>query len=255
MEGGGGGRKSRFRAAPLDRSPPMGVQCKQQVTRPLRIGGPPDVQAVPAQRDAAPRLKASQRPRRSRWHRSRRSGPVPLVQEPPPLPEVREDHDESAWSLWEESQFQLDSQLGQLSPSDSVRVKAGEPQPDRRIRIRSNGSARTTANRAAWAAFPVGGRALHSAAMPSARYDRLDALRGAAIVWMTVYPLLLRPQPLRLDPPGLLQRPVLDLAAHRDRQPVPVLRRPVAGGGACAGAVAGGASGAAGRRSPAARCW
>lgn len=41
--------------------------------------------------------------------------------------EVREDHDESAWSLWEESNFQLDSQMGGLSPSDSVRVKDARP--------------------------------------------------------------------------------------------------------------------------------
>jgi hypothetical protein len=59
--------------------------------------------------------------------RTRRSRPVPLVQEPPPLPEVREDHDESAWDLWEQSQFQLDSQMGELSPSDSVRVKQERP--------------------------------------------------------------------------------------------------------------------------------
>ena len=59
--------------------------------------------------------------------RPSRSRPAPLVQEPPPLPEVHEDHDESAWSLWEESQFQLDSQLGALSPTDSVRVREGRP--------------------------------------------------------------------------------------------------------------------------------
>ena len=59
--------------------------------------------------------------------RARRSRPAPLVQEPPPLPEVHEDHDESAWSLWEESQFQLDSQLGELAPSDTVRVKQDRP--------------------------------------------------------------------------------------------------------------------------------
>jgi len=59
--------------------------------------------------------------------RPSRSRPAPLVHEPPPLPEVHEDHDESAWSQWEESQFQLDSQMGQLSPADSVRVKEGRP--------------------------------------------------------------------------------------------------------------------------------
>ena len=52
---------------------------------------------------------------------------APLINEPPPLPEVREDHDESAWDLWEQSQFQLDSQMGGLSPADSVRVREGRP--------------------------------------------------------------------------------------------------------------------------------
>lgn len=47
--------------------------------------------------------------------------------EPPPIGEVTEDHDESAWDLWEQSQFQLDSQLGALSPADSVRVKEDRP--------------------------------------------------------------------------------------------------------------------------------
>lgn len=59
---------------------------------------------------------------------------APVVEEPLPVPEVVEDHDESAWDQWEQSQFQLDSQLGGLSPSDSVRVREGEkkggPQPD-----------------------------------------------------------------------------------------------------------------------------
>lgn len=58
--------------------------------------------------------------------------------EPPPMLEVKEDDDESAWDLWEQSQFQLDSQMGGLSPSDSVRVKdrpsqAGELDPFSRI--------------------------------------------------------------------------------------------------------------------------
>ena len=65
--------------------------------------------------------------------------------------------------------------------------------------------------------------------MPRQRFDRIDALRGLAIVWMTVVPLLLRPQPFRLAPAGLLRRPALDLAAHRHRQPVPVLRGPGTG--------------------------
>jgi len=74
----------------------------------------------PAKPQAKPAIKVPvPRPSRSR--------PAPLVHEPPPLPEVREDHDESAWSQWEESQFQLDSQLGALSPTDSVRVKEVRP--------------------------------------------------------------------------------------------------------------------------------
>ena len=48
---------------------------------------------------------------------------VPLA----PMVEVREDHDESVWDLWEQSNFQLDSQMGGLSPSDSVRVRAASP--------------------------------------------------------------------------------------------------------------------------------
>ena len=57
----------------------------------------------------------------------RRSRPAALMPEPPPVGDVREDHDESAWDLWEQSQFQLDSQLGGLSPADSVRVKQDRP--------------------------------------------------------------------------------------------------------------------------------
>lgn len=45
----------------------------------------------------------------------------------PSVVEVREDHDESAWDLWEESNFQLDSQMGGLSPFDSVRVRDARP--------------------------------------------------------------------------------------------------------------------------------
>ena len=59
--------------------------------------------------------------------RARTPAAAPAVHEPPPMPEVREDHDESAWDLWEQSQFQLDSQMGGLSPSDSVRVKQATP--------------------------------------------------------------------------------------------------------------------------------
>lgn len=52
-----------------------------------------------------------------------RRSATPAVHEPPPVPDVHEDHDESAWDLWEQSQFQLDSQLGGLSPADTVRVR------------------------------------------------------------------------------------------------------------------------------------
>lgn len=74
---------------------------------------------TPSKPQAAPVTRVAPRPSRSR--------PPPLAHEPPPLPDVHEDHDESAWDLWEQSQFQLDSQLGELSPSDSVRVKDGTP--------------------------------------------------------------------------------------------------------------------------------
>ena len=56
---------------------------------------------------------------------------------------------------------------------------------------------------------------------PSRRRHRLD----------DGVPLLLRSQPFRLAQAGLLYRPVLDLAAHGHRQPVPVLRRPGPGRG------------------------
>jgi hypothetical protein len=59
--------------------------------------------------------------------RARPAHAAPLAHEPPPVPEVTEDHDESAWDLWEQSQFQLDSQMGGLSPSDSVKVKQPTP--------------------------------------------------------------------------------------------------------------------------------
>lgn len=68
----------------------------------------------PKHRAAAPRTaSAPPRPRAA----------TPVLHEPPPVPDVHEDHDESAWDLWEQSQFQLDSQMGSLSPSDSVRVR------------------------------------------------------------------------------------------------------------------------------------
>jgi hypothetical protein len=47
----------------------------------------------------------------------------PLVADPLPVPEVVEDHDESVWSQWEQSQFELDSQMGFLDPADAVKVR------------------------------------------------------------------------------------------------------------------------------------
>ncbi len=47
----------------------------------------------------------------------------PAIQDPLPVPEVVETADESAWDEWEQSNYQLDSQLGGLSPSDSVKVR------------------------------------------------------------------------------------------------------------------------------------
>ena len=52
--------------------------------------------------------------------------PIPLMPDASAM-EVIEDHDESAWDLWEQSQFQLDSQMGSLEPTHSVRVKDGRP--------------------------------------------------------------------------------------------------------------------------------
>lgn len=55
---------------------------------------------------------------------ARRTPPrAPVLHEPPPVAEAVEDHDESAWDLWEQSQFQLDSQMGALSPNDSIKVR------------------------------------------------------------------------------------------------------------------------------------
>ena len=78
---------------------------------------------------------------------AKRSRPAPLVPEMPPLPEVSEGNDESAWDLWQESSYQLDSQLGGLSPDRSVRVKqerqsqAGDLAPtDPFTRVGKNGT-------------------------------------------------------------------------------------------------------------------
>jgi hypothetical protein len=53
--------------------------------------------------------------------------PLPLMPESAAMLEVTEDHDESAWDLWEQSQFQLDSQFGGLTPARSVWVKETTP--------------------------------------------------------------------------------------------------------------------------------
>jgi hypothetical protein len=71
-----------------------------------------------------PKRKPAAPPARSA---ARRTRPGSLLHEPPPVGEVQETHDESAWDLWEQSQFQLDSQLGTLSPADSVRVRQDRP--------------------------------------------------------------------------------------------------------------------------------
>lgn len=56
---------------------------------------------------------------------------TPVLHEPPPVAEAVEDHDESAWDLWEQSQFQLDSQMGALSPNDSIKVRdSGKKGPE-----------------------------------------------------------------------------------------------------------------------------
>lgn len=60
-------------------------------------------------------------------HRHGAAARAPLAAPAAPMVEVREDHDESAWDLWEQSNFQLDSQMGGLSPSDSVRVRDARP--------------------------------------------------------------------------------------------------------------------------------
>lgn len=76
-----------------------------------------------AEPPAPPKRKSVAAPRPA----PRRTRPGSLVPEAPPVGEVKEDHDESAWDLWEQSQFQLDSQLGGLSPADSVRVRDVRP--------------------------------------------------------------------------------------------------------------------------------
>ncbi|GAC1525358.1 MAG: hypothetical protein NVS2B4_01240 [Ramlibacter sp.] len=47
--------------------------------------------------------------------------------ERPPAPEILESDDESAWQEWEQSQIELDSRMGPVSPLDSVKVKEGSP--------------------------------------------------------------------------------------------------------------------------------
>ena len=68
-------------------------------------------------------------------------------------------------------------------------------------------------------------------------------------------PFLLRPQLLPLHPPEFLCRSVLDRAARVHRHAVHGVRRRRPGDRLGAAAVARSASGAAGRRSPAAPCW
>ena len=90
------------------------------------------------------------------------------------------------------------------------------------------------------------------------RFDRLDALRGVAIVWMALFHFALRPQPLR--PARAARRTSTatrsgPCSAPCIVTPVPVLRRPVAGAWRWTPASAGRASGAAGRRSRLCACW
>ncbi len=59
--------------------------------------------------------------------RPQRAGSNLPLHEPLPVPQVHEDHDESAWDLWEHSQMQLDSQLGPLTASETVRVNSPRP--------------------------------------------------------------------------------------------------------------------------------
>ena len=73
----------------------------------------------------------------------------------------------------------------------------------------------------------------------SQRFDRLDALRGVAIVWMAIFHLC-----FDLNHFGFFDAEapihggcVVDHPAHDDREPVPVLCRAGAGGGAGAGPV------------------
>ena len=59
-----------------------------------------------------------------------RSAPVrtrPNSLEPPPVGEVHELDDESAWDVWEHSQMELDSRMGPLSAFDSIKVKDERP--------------------------------------------------------------------------------------------------------------------------------
>jgi hypothetical protein len=70
---------------------------------------------------------------------SGRSRPGQL--EPPPVGEVKEIDDASAWDLWEHSQMELDSRMGPLSAFDSIKVKDATPSqfsdPDPFSRVRA----------------------------------------------------------------------------------------------------------------------
>jgi hypothetical protein len=68
----------------------------------------------------APHRTAS--PRNGASGRSR-----PGLLEPPPVGDVQEIDDESAWDLWEHSQMELDSRMGPLTAFDSIKVKDATP--------------------------------------------------------------------------------------------------------------------------------
>ncbi len=115
-------------------------QCNHRVTTEPHSGrqgarrSRPDVHAVQARRTAG--AATAPRPAEARLVPPRPQAPG--LHDPLPVPEVVEAHDESAWSQWEESQFQLDSQLGGLSEKDAVKVREGgakstEPDPFARI--------------------------------------------------------------------------------------------------------------------------
>ena len=64
-----------------------------------------------------------------------------------------------------------------------------------------------------------------AAAAPRSRFDRLDALRGVAIVWMAIFHFCYDLNYFGFIQQNMLQRPEVDAAARRHRHPVPALRR------------------------------